>query len=641
MIQELDNNLIGKFPVASLNTVNLQTSGISTSQAAIDAADTYKIDLFANMLTHEVEKVPLLTILNNLPIYGLNADTFIWNDRYKGTQWYDIALDHFRKMDTQNASDVAYSDDAASYDPNNSVAASGFAYGIDNSAYVGGQLDVYRSVPYASATIKEPTDANFDPDDHIEVMTALKPLVLNQKIASAGYVGVGKAWLCFSSSGIRGSAFAVWNAFRMPALQHRYTEASIATAESNARVLTYNTNGFPLNLAFDSMQVSFSDVTEEKNQILARIEKAVIRTISGVTYICFLVNFSPAGSNLEHSESGWEGTASAIGAGVTVIEPYGYISRMINTGQKTTPAKPIPEFDNFVPGANLGRVGERMENVTQIFQSRSYGLSGTRLKTEYRFENAFIETRKEYFEQYMQQVDATYWRGVKAVTTVASTTSDLANGQPLRAMGGIMDRALFPIRYFNVTVPATAGLGGANLRAFLDRLGGALAGFRVKANPTITLMVPKKFLTRLARLEEQYIGIYSSTNPIGGFARGGMIQKQQPTSVNFNLQFSEYETSDGIKIRFIHAEALDYMTSFSIPYYLNSSGAKSPKDIMLSIDTANIKRCVLRGDMIEGNVQDRGQDGTLEGIRGESSIMLRYPRNHAIILLTYESESSD
>jgi len=52
------------------------------------------------------------------------------------------------------------------------------------------------------------------------------------------------------------------------------------------------------------------------------------------------------------------------------------------------------------------------------------------------------------------------------------------------------------------------------------------------------------------------------------------------------------------------------------------------------LDKAFIRKTTLRPDKIYGNIQNPGQDIFQEAMRGEHSIRMRFPKNHAIIDVT-------
>ena len=57
----------------------------------------------------------------------------------------------------------------------------------------------------------------------------------------------------------------------------------------------------------------------------------------------------------------------------------------------------------------------------------------------------------------------------------------------------------------------------------------------------------------------------------------------------------------------------------------------NPRNTMIAIDKSYINFMTYRPDRIEGNIQPIGQDIFQEAIRGEHSMKLRFPRNHAVI----------
>ncbi len=249
--------------------------------------------------------------------------------------------------------------------------------------------------------------------------------------------------------------------------------------------------------------------------------------------------------------------------------------------------------------------------------------------------DTFQETRAEYLVWYKRQIEATLHNGIKAETVAVHGGDPFIAGQPVRQMGGLFDRALFPIRYMKATVPASTGAQGQYLRNFIDKLAETVNAFKNKGAKDITFMCSGKFRRRLSSLVDQYMGTYyGGETPTGNHVRGGYIQRQAPTKVTFNLQIDTFVTIDNITVKFVYDKALDYATSLNLPNYL-TGGTYGPRDLLIAIDTMHIKRGILRPDQIHGNIQDPGQDAFLEAMRGESTLMLRMPRNHTIVLLDY------
>ena len=71
-------------------------------------------------------------------------------------------------------------------------------------------------------------------------------------------------------------------------------------------------------------------------------------------------------------------------------------------------------------------------------------------------------------------------------------------------------------------------------------------------------------------------------------------------------------------------------TKGGVPAHLFANGL-NPREMLMVLDKAYIKQVTLRPDKIYGNIQDIGQDAFEEAMRGEHSLKLRFPRNHAII----------
>ena len=70
---------------------------------------------------------------------------------------------------------------------------------------------------------------------------------------------------------------------------------------------------------------------------------------------------------------------------------------------------------------------------------------------------------------------------------------------------------------------------------------------------------------------------------------GGEVGLVEQSALNFGLKIHTFQSANGAMVKFIHEPALDLMTGFPVPYWKFGKANVSPRDILISIDTANIR----------------------------------------------------
>ena len=600
-------------------TTNIQTTAAFT-QTILGIGDKYAIDLYGSLMTWQAEDTPLLSIL-----YGLGSETaappyIVWNDEYRGTSWIDIGLDENRMFTVKNS---------AGTNPTTSPL-SGYATQYDGrempvdptaAAYEGGMYKFSGTVANAALASLNLTGTD---DPNISVATTY----------STPFSGAVCFPIVMNDTNKQGRIANIYNRIRQLAVNLRYERSGSGTREAYIfkAADTYN----PLYFAFDD--VYFSDGTStvyHKAEVLMRIEAVVYDSASGGNLAIFL-NKAQSNHNLasmtEMLISNNHKYGSAKFAGL-VSHP----SRMIQVGEAIKAPTPIAEGDNFAVGGNFTFHRERKENYSQIFASPKYGITGTVQASKFRFGDDFAATREFWLRTYKGWKTAAYLRGSKGetVTTGVGTTGTIAGnagastmiGQPVRQLGGLLDYSLFPITYMKKALP-TAAFSSTNeqtavaLSNWLSDLANSLMAFRINGSRNLTFLVSQAILDKL----DMYVRITQASKFLGGEV---MIQK--PSQLTYGLEIYTFKTSRGIQVNFVHEPALDYMIEFPTAYHQFGKASINPREIMLSIDTNNIKQVICRPDKVEGNIQDPGQDAFLEGMRGESSFKLRFPKNHAVI----------
>ena len=592
-------------------------------------SDKYQIDLLGSMMTWNVNATPLLTLLYNMATESAPPPVITWADEYKGESWFDIKLDNVRLMDT-----------SVTASGNTTFALPGSGYGssvkkrmnpVTSSDYVGGRFVFKAGVISNNNTVL----ATVDNEALINVAV---------KDSSDEYYRI----VIPESTSYQGKAYEIYNSIRQYVMNLGYTHA----AEASTRfTFDASTTSSPVYFAWD--EVHFAKIeansveTASFHEVLMRLEKVDYVKIGNVDSVVLTLN--PAMSNESLSsythmltfvakdnqvlQKEVEGTTTEYTAGRVFGGMISRPSRMMQIGQNTVAPQGIPEGDIFRPSGNITSSRESRHNLSQIFASPKYGITGTHAASKFRFGDDFANTRAFYLEEYKKSKVAAYLTGVKGETFAINNNNTIASNQSVRTLGGMLDYALFPITYMKKPFENLRKKQGFDddvssvkvalkLGDWFDSLADSLFAFRSNGSENLTLLASRKFLGKL----DLYVRSVMNDPFLGGRV---MIQK--PSQITYGLEIYTFQTSKGHKITFVHEPALDYMVQFPVAYHIFGRGHVDAKDILLSIDTANIKQVICRPDKLEGGIQDIGQDAFLEAMRGESSFLLRNPKNHAVV----------
>lgn len=316
-------------------------------------------------------------------------------------------------------------------------------------------------------------------------------------------------------------------------------------------------------------------------------------------------------------------------AGSALMGYVSHPSRMVMIGLPVLNQPSIPEGDKFVDGGNLNFSRDRKTNLVEIFKSKAYGITGTHQASTFRFGDDFARVREMHMSLYKRQINYKLITGIAGETVAGNANNSFANGQPVRSLGGFLDYSLFPINYKKVPLPNMGsddtGLNAYNaLNRFVDRIANGTFSFRnSQGSKNITLSCSKAFLRRLS----PYVNYALSSN----VGMGGNIQIQQPSQMTFGLKMTTFVSTDGVVVNFIHEPSLDYMINFPAAYHQFGKGDLNPQEILLNIDYQNVKKITFRNDRIVGSIQDIGQDAFKEGITGDHTFELNFPKNHGVI----------
>ena len=598
-------------------TTNVQTTAAFT-QTILGVGDKYNIDLYGSMMTWKVDETPFLTMLYNLGTESAAPPYIVWNDEYKGTSWVDIGLDEMRLVDAKSNAGgnvtLPMSGFAAT------VAANTLAVAPDASGYVGGSFAFGYVATDAAAGAVTGTYTSSNISIPVSFTTA------NAGLTATCYT------IALKDSTNQGRVLNVYNRLRQLLYNLKYVESTSGDKRTMLKY-TAGTTYNPVYFAFDD--VYFYDTANggaliNKQELLIRIEGIVLNQDSATAPELYI--FLNA-AQCNHSLTGYDYMLTSVNHvynNSCFAGQVSHPSRMVQIGVSTTAPLGIPEGDVFVAGGNFSSYRERKDNYSQIFATPKYGITGTHAASNFRFGDDFAATREQWLSLYKGWKAAAYLTGIKEETVVngATTNSAQMSGQPVRRLGGLLDYSLFPITYMKKPL-AEVGYGStdatvaATLSNWFNDLANSLLAFRTSSSTkNLTLLCSQKFLDKL----DVYVRLAQQSPWMGG-----SVQMPAPSQLTFGLQIYTFKTSKGIMVTFVHEPALDYMISMPVAYHQFNRGSIDPKDCLLSIDLNNVKQVLCRPDKIEGGIQEIGQDAFLEGMRGESSFKLRFPKNHAII----------
>lgn len=573
----------------------IQTSGVGSGEVTISSLGTYDIDIFGDIKSYNPKDTPLLTIIANVGGEAIDSPEFDWIDEYEGDAWVDIKIDDLRES-VRNSATSIYSGRLA--------------------------FESVTTLPAAS------TDAAFGG-------SALTELAL----ASGNLLTLG---FNTSSDNIRGKKEEVIRKLANTLNIFSYTLTSTGLGDSK----TYHKYAYAsgtssrVYMAFDDLAIKCGSICYEKHEVIVGIDAFYYDTAYGELII--VLDFddsnisdildSTATDNTVLLEEVSTGTGTAFSANYTGY--YTRFSRLALIGNVYDVPAGIAEGSSYSDGGNFIFGQDMYANYTQIFDSPKYGITGTRQATKIRFKDDWQASRRRHLVRYKNKIAAACMFGAQ------SRTFDNTTGLPKRTMSGIFDYGMFPIRYIRKPIPdiATGTPVGTQLATWLDDISYSLNAFKQMGSDANTLLVSKEVIKKL-RDWAAYIGTTS------GNVFGATFQTTPPSSMTLGLEVTEWTSNYGV-LRFIEDPSLNFMPKF--PYSVNSATAGSsrggapvhlfssginPRNLMLSIDKAHIQFLTLRPDKIEGNIQNPGQDMFQEAMRGEHSLRMRFPRNHAVIVV--------
>jgi len=649
---------INKSPSQLGQTTHLQTGGAGLyTDTILGIGDKYLIDIRGSMMTWKTEDTPLLSILYNMGTESAPPPYITWTDEYTGDAWFDIGLDDLRLVNNARSSSGSVTLPGSGYGA--TISNKNIPVGVTESTYVGGMYEFY-DVDRTSFEDTSGQAGGSAAATKLAISDAVPPTIGTAAVAGADPKAAknisrktniefasGDERVCFpisvkASTNHRGRLSTVYDRLRQFLYNFKYSHSIVAASGNNSayELLLYTPGETlaPIYFAFDTTATAEGDTNatkKELHEVLIRIEAVKFIYAVNSDPDMMIIFLNPAQSNIAGLSSAnllLLGVSSEDNQATATHPLEGYIaypSRMCQVGQVVEAPLPIPEGDNFSDVGNFTQHRETLVNYSQIFATGKYGITGTVQASKFRFGNDFAKTREMWMKQFKSSRVAALLRGVRSETKVVSNSrsKEGLNGQPVRSLGGLLDYSLFPITYIRkplATLTSVSTNKALDLSRWLSDLGNSLTAFRSKSDSSrnLTLLCSQKFLDKLD------LYVRSTFNDPW---MGGQIQIQKPSALTFGLEIYQFKTSRGIGLNFIHEPALDYMVEFPVAYHMFGKGKVDAKDILLSLDTNNIKHVICRPDVIHGGIQDPGQDMFQEAMRGEASFMLRFPKNHAII----------
>ncbi len=591
----------------------LNQTGVGSSEVQLTDMGKYQIDIFGDLQSFNPQDTPLLTILTTVGKEGMSAPEATWIDEYEGQAWADTKLDDLREANKVSA---------------------------DSTTVYGGRLAWEEVTTWPSVG-----------SDLALGGSVLKELALEENASSAKVLRLG---FDTGSDYIRGkkSEFIRKIANLLDINEYDDNSSGEYGSDTSADATTYYEYEYSsgtsraVSIAFEDLAIAVGSTSTyyQKHEVVARIEKFTYNLT--LTEFAIEINFdesniwdilsNTASENTVLVEEVCTGGSAASRIFDSEIDGhdgfYTRISRLAMIGNVTDVPSGIAEGQNFSDGGNYIFGQDQYRNLSQIFASKKYGITGTRQATQVRFKDDWAQSRRRHLSDYKQRITAAMMFGRQSITYDSE-------GMPKRTMSGIFDYELFPIRYLRSPIPSIQSetFQGSAFSNWLNDLAYALNSFKQKGSNTITFLASQDVINQVYNWIT-YVGT------LQGNILGALNQQSPPaSSATMGLRVTRFTTNYG-DVSFVHEPALDYMPKLSkstesttagsgrggAPSHLFANGL-NPRKVLLAVDKAHIKFLTLRGDKIHGNIQDPGQDAFLEAMRGEHSMKLRFPCNHAVV----------
>lgn len=655
---DYNTNYIGKTNANLGLSQELESSpsgGVHTT--VLSATDKYKIDLHESMITYKAADTPILQILLNMGDQPAGNPVYLWNDAYEGDGWWDISLDTLRQRNNASSGSVSKPIPNSGYEATYDASYEPFA--ISNSSDIGGLMKILPVT--ALGTGFKPTDGS----TASHAMT-VKPTIVVNNCAYGTVVApaeAGVAWFAFKKENdvTLGQLEKVYEQLRVILTLLGYTKTVIKDTTDTYQIgefLDGTTCTLPAEMAFPEIHVANGAGTtiadylvESFYNIFAKIKYVAYGKLDAVNntgdiFLMFGIDFSTSNasislgiynssSNLDCACIGVPANVGTVSSGLYTMfrqsgapDYIGRIMRLIHLGEPTTAAIPNPEGDKYKQAGNVFTSIERTFNFTQIFRSKAYGVTGTHQASNFRFADTFIKTRELHFSKYKKEMNRTMLVGKKNESFASVSGNEFMTGQPVRSTGGFLDQALYPIGYAKMPLPRigfSQNMNGEDyLITWIENLIDSATTFRnEKGAGLLTFIMSSYFAQRLNLYIRQIMA-----NPR---ITGGQLTYTPNSTFDMSLNVYDYVSTRGKQVKFVVDPALDNTPSIPVPWYMFGRGSLNPRELLISIDSKNVKRMVLRPDQIEGNIQDIGQDAFLEGMKGECGFMMRYPQNNLIV----------
>lgn len=638
-------------------SINLSGFDGRTAAQAKDQLSAYGIDIYADIKYHKTERHPSLSILA-AGAKPVDHFEFLVTDSYENENYMDMEFDRLRsRVATLPNSLNFYSGytggSAVTYAEPNRLNASAMATAgalrfsaavtTERTATTGTLVELLAARTNAvGAATQAPlltTEAivsnpiTYGTDDErggagtMQVIMGFGKITSNTILGNgaditekmrANLVGLGyTATSTYVNGGVTWTG--VYNAGRASEFYMMFDNLCIyeATSATATSCTTYQLNGIKIAVA----DFWYNVADESQFFFVLDLKKSNIDIAWTDTYV-YNLQFK----EYSFGESVRDTYLTTATNGVTYISPVGLM------GDISDYVEGVPEGSSKQSGYSFKRNFSSKTNFTQIFRQPAWSLTKTKAAARSsRFIDEWKDTRDRNLAMYKDKIAGQMLWGIKSEKSVLVPASvpNAGRYETVRTMGGLLDRSLWPIRYFKYSLPtigSTAAESAVNLTQYMDDMAAAQTAFMTdRKNKKITIVCSPNYIRSLRRIAAHS----QSFGPnIFGYAATGSVQKG---SMDLGFDVTTFRTAYG-EINFIEDPALEYMTKFRLPYGISSS-AVSPRNIAFALDMGSITMRTLRNDTLQGNLMLPGEDIALEeDIIGEHSLEVTKARHQSLII---------
>jgi len=594
--------------------VHLSESGAGSSEVSMMQDTMYMLDALRDFKQYKKADYPLLSILANIQHSKAEGSTKYWSDAYESEAWVDIMLDDLRASDKKHIwSDGAWTN-------------------VNTETYITAAnrgkiaFNLIGTIPSAGVNLTAGNEIKDDSGgNYWEAETPTSDLLYT---------------MCFNKSDdyIVGKKEAICRKLAATLNSLDYTYSRIEGSSKNYIKFLYTSGtSHPLYFCFEDLAYMISTTQYQDHEIIVALNYFMFN--EDFSELIFQFDFANSNADMSSASTHWLSTQEIVGptaegyaAGTSKFTGGGYtrISRLALIQDFSEVDDAVPEGSEFVEGSGFIFNKELKRTYSRIFQSKAWGVTGTRIAEKVTFMDEFVETRKKYM--------ARYKRGAQnAIYYARSFIRVNSSGKPVHSFGGLFDYSLYPIRYIKEPLP-TVGTSedhsGMIFYEWLQSISKAINQHKEGDGNSFTVLCSDYIITRISHIIQ-----YVKSNESKGNVYGYHVNTNPPTENNLMIPNIEIVIGTAkTRLHFVYEKSLDYMPSMptqsasggGIPGHLFSAGI-SPRNLMIVVDKTNAFMETLRNDTIIGNLQAKGEDQFKEAMRGEHIVYFRFPKNFTII----------